>query len=113
MLAWGHENEHFAHWMHTAGSQIGISRAMLRFSHWAVPVGQVPSTGKALTGRSSPRPAIMAAVTSWTKAGAADATAAGRTRVAVTSVGTSIWWRRDSVPSTASKLRRTMSQHHL
>ena len=33
---------------------------MLRFSYWAVPVGKVPSTGMALTGRRSPLPAIIA-----------------------------------------------------
>ena len=32
-------------------SQIGISAAMLRFSNRAVPVGNVPSTGSALTGK--------------------------------------------------------------
>ena len=31
----------------------------MRFSHWVVPVGYVPSTGKALTGRLSPSPAII------------------------------------------------------
>jgi hypothetical protein len=36
-----------------------MSMAMLRFSHWVVPVGQVPSTGNALTGSRSPLPAIM------------------------------------------------------
>ena len=43
--------------MQIAGSQIGISAAMLRFSSLAVPVGNVPSTGIALTGSKSPRPA--------------------------------------------------------
>ena len=52
------------------GSQTGISAAMLRFSHCAVPVGQVPSTGKALTGSRSPLPAIISAVTRCTKSGA-------------------------------------------
>ena len=36
--------------MRISGSQTGISRARLRFSHLAVPTGQVPSTGNALTG---------------------------------------------------------------
>ena len=40
--------------MQTAGSQTGISEAMLRFSHWLVPIGQVPSTGNAETGRVQP-----------------------------------------------------------
>ena len=43
---------------------------MLRFSHCAVPVGQVPSTGKALTGSRSPLPASITAVTRWTNSGA-------------------------------------------
>ena len=34
---------------------------MLRFSHFDVPVGQVPSAGNALTGRRSPWLAIMIA----------------------------------------------------
>jgi len=44
--------------------------ARFRFSHLAVPVGQVPSTGNALTGRRSPFPAIITAVTRFTKSGA-------------------------------------------
>ncbi len=55
-------------------SHTGISRAMLRFSHWAVPVGKVPSMGMALTGRSSPSPAMILAVTFWTNSGAAAGT---------------------------------------
>ena len=35
------------------------SRAMLRFSHCAVAVGKVPSTGSRLTGRASPSPAMI------------------------------------------------------
>ena len=54
MAACGQEIEHLPHWMQVSGSQLGISRAMLRFSHWEVPVGNVPSTGKALTGIRSP-----------------------------------------------------------
>ena len=38
------------------------SSAMLRFSQAAVPTGNVPSTGIALTGSSSPRPAMISAV---------------------------------------------------
>ena len=33
--------------------------AMLRFSYMAVPVGKVPSTGMAETGRLSPRPSMI------------------------------------------------------
>ena len=43
---------------------------MLRFSHFVVPVGQVPSGGNAETGKLSPTPANMAAVTVLTKSGA-------------------------------------------
>ena len=43
---------------------------MARFSYCVVPVGKVPSTGSALTGSWSPSPAIMIAVTRWTKSGA-------------------------------------------
>ena len=41
----------------------GTSVASARFSHWAVPVGYVPSTGNALTGSASPCPSIRRAVT--------------------------------------------------
>ena len=43
---------------------------MLRFSHLVVPMGQVPSMGKALTGSRSPLPSIITAVTRWTNSGA-------------------------------------------
>ena len=43
---------------------------MFRFSHFAVPIGHVPSTGKALTGSRSPLPASITAVTFCTKSGA-------------------------------------------
>ena len=43
---------------------------MLRFSHCDVPVGQVPSTGNALTGSRSPWFASITAVTRVTKSGA-------------------------------------------
>ena len=49
--------------MQMSSSQIGISWAMLRFSTLQVPVGNVPSTGRALTGSKSPSPAIIFAVT--------------------------------------------------
>ena len=63
------------------GSQTGISTAMLRFSQRLVPIGQVPSTGKALTGSRSPLPASITAVTRCTKSGASSATIGGRRRV--------------------------------
>ena len=47
-------------------SHTGISSAMLRFSHFAVATGHVPSTGNALTGRKSPFPASITAVIFWT-----------------------------------------------
>ena len=51
---------------------------MLRFSQRVVPIGQVPSGGSAETGRASPRPASIAAVTVLTKSGAASDTTGGR-----------------------------------
>ena len=57
-------------------SQTGISSARLRFSHFAVATGQVPSTGNALTGSRSPLPASITAVTFCTKSGAARTRAA-------------------------------------
>ena len=49
-----------------------------------VPVGQVPSGGKALTGSPSPWPAIIAAVTRLTKSGASSGISAGDSRIDVT-----------------------------
>ena len=70
--------------MQIAGSHTGMSWAMLRFSHWLVAVGQVPSTGNALTGSRSPLFAIMTAETRFTKSGASSDTIGGRERVEVT-----------------------------
>src|SRR5262249_38443768 len=70
MTACGHTIAHLPHWMHVAGSQTGISVAMLRFSYCAVPVGNVPSQGSALTGRLSPQPAMMGPRISRTNGGA-------------------------------------------
>src|SRR5215470_11686595 len=70
MVACGQTKAHLLHWMQTFGSQIGTSSAMRRFSHFVVPTGQVPSTGKADTGSRSPLPAIITAVTRRTKSGA-------------------------------------------
>ena len=58
--------------------------AMLRFSHWAVPVGKVPSAGRALTGRSSPWPSAIMPSTSRTNAGAPAGTAGRISKLAVT-----------------------------
>jgi len=77
MAACGHTIVHLLHWMQRSGYQTGISSAMLRFSHCAVAVGNVPSTGNLLTGSMSPRPAMISAVTSCTKAGASLATMGG------------------------------------
>src|SRR5438477_4105641 len=54
--ACGHTMAHFPHWIHVLVSHTGISSARLRFSHFAVPVGKVPSAGNALLGSSSPFP---------------------------------------------------------
>ncbi len=51
---------------------------MLRFSQRVVPMGQVPSGGRAETGSASPSPASIAAVTVLTKSGAASETTGGR-----------------------------------
>ena len=47
-----------------------MSSARLRFSHCVVAVGNVPSTGKAETGMSSPRKSTIGATTCWTNCGA-------------------------------------------
>ena len=57
MVACGQMATHFKHWMHVFSSHTGISSARLRFSYCAVPVGNEPSFGNALTGSSSPSPA--------------------------------------------------------
>jgi hypothetical protein len=90
-------------------SQTGISSAMLRFSHFAVAIGQVPSTGNALTGRRSPLPASITAVTFCTKSGARSDTSGGRIRAALTFAGTGTWCRCASAWSTTSQFRRTTS----
>ena len=61
---------------------------MSRFSHRAVPVGYVPSAGSALTGSVSPSPAIIRAVTAWTKSGASAGTGGRRSASLVTVSGT-------------------------
>ena len=63
-------------------SHTGISRAMLRFSHWAVAVGKVPSMGMALTGRESPSPAMISPSTLLDEVGGlgGDGRAADRSR---------------------------------
>ena len=50
----------------------------ITFSQGVVPIGQVPSGGRADTGSASPSPASMAAVMALTKSGAASETTGGR-----------------------------------
>ena len=77
MAACGQTMAHLPQSMQIEGSQIGISWAMARFSKAVVPVGNVPSTGNALTGSRSPRPAISSAVTVRTNSGASAETTDG------------------------------------
>ena len=70
MTACGQTMTHLPHWMQMSSSHTGISRARLRFSHCAVPVGKVPSSGNALTGSSSPRPSHHFGGTLRTNSGA-------------------------------------------
>ena len=104
MQAWGQIITHLLHWMHVSGSHTGISRAMLRFSYWQVPVGKVPSTGIMLTGTWSPRPPAISPRTSRTKAGMfLPWTDGGISIVLVTVAGTWTWWRFSRVLSTAAR----------
>ena len=81
---------------------------MARFSYRAVPVGNVPSTGSADTGRRSPSPAIMRAVTRVTKSGASAGKALAMLCFDVTSDGMSMRTRAASEASIAAKLRSTI-----
>ena len=58
IVACGHTIAHLPQSMQIVGSQIGIIRAIARFSYLVVAVGNVPSIVIALTGRRSPSPAI-------------------------------------------------------
>ena len=110
IAAWGQTSAHLAQSMQIDGSQIGISRAMLRFSHRAVSVGNVPSTGSADTGSRSPFPAIIVAVTRRTKSGDSAGTGGSTWRSPPAVDGTSISWSAAIAPSTAEKFRdRTVS----
>src|SRR5580765_3638248 len=62
IVACGQTIAHLPQSIQIDGSQIGIVWAIARFSYLAVPVGNVPSTGMALTGSRSPSPAINRAV---------------------------------------------------
>ena len=55
IVACGQTIAHLPQSMQILGSQIGISWAMARFSYFVVPLGNVPSTGIALTGTGRPR----------------------------------------------------------
>ena len=76
---------------------------MLRFSHWVVPVGKVPSTGKAETGMLSPLESMISPSTLRTNSGASFGTACRRVILEVISVGTLTSYRFAMVRSTASK----------
>ncbi|SAJ33950.1 Uncharacterised protein [Enterobacter cloacae] len=78
MAECGQAATQWLHWVHSSSFQMGIASAMLRFSQRVVPIGQVPSGGSAETGRVSPSPASIAAVTVLTKSGAASDTTGGR-----------------------------------
>ena len=69
----------------------------------------MPSTGSALTGRSSPRPAIISAVTVRTNSGALAGTTAGSSRAEVTRPGISIWCSPASARSMAASFRAITS----
>ena len=73
IVAWGQTMAHLPQSMQIAGSQTGIIWAIARFSYLAVPVGNVPSTGRALTGSWSPSPAIIRDVIRATKSGTSSA----------------------------------------
>ncbi len=60
--------------MQREGSQEGMSIAMLRFSYWVVPLGNVPSSGRHDAGRLSPSRTIMGPRTAFTNSGASSAT---------------------------------------
>ena len=51
MTLCGQTKAQLPHWMHRSGSHCATSSETLRFSYAAVPLGQVPSGGRALTGR--------------------------------------------------------------
>src|SRR5208282_4622842 len=88
MAACGQTNGHLPQYMHNSSSHTGISCARLRLSHIEVPVGQVPSLGNALTGRRSPRLAMISAVTWRTNMGAYVGTGSGILRVLLVADGT-------------------------
>ncbi len=61
---------HLPHCTQASGFQLGMLRARSRFSYLVVAVGNTPSQGILETGRSSPLPLMISAVTSFTNFGA-------------------------------------------
>src|SRR5689334_15213987 len=88
MTAWGQTITHLPHWIHNFSSHTGISSAILRFSHCVVPVGKVPSTGKAETGMLSPFAPMISPSTSRTNSGASLGTESRREVLDVITDGT-------------------------
>ena len=105
MAACGHISGQSAHWVQMSASQIGISCAMLCFSHCEVALGKVPSTGSADTGSRSPLPSSIMAVIRWTKSGAARETTGRRCSAESARAGTFTSHSAASDWSTAAKLR--------
>jgi hypothetical protein len=110
IVAWGQTMAHLPQSMQTSGSQMGISLAIERFSYFVVPVGNVPSTGSALTGRRSPSPLISIVVTRCTKSGASSGTVTSIDRTLVATTGTSTRWRLASAVWMAAKLRSMIAR---
>ncbi len=112
MTAWGHTKEQVPHWMHSSSSQIGTLSATLRRSQRVVAEGKVPSTGILETGRESPSPTMMVAMTSFMNSGDSAGTVGGISRVEVTP-GVGISCRSARVSSTALKFIWTISSPFL
>jgi hypothetical protein len=73
----------------------------------------VPSDGTALTGRSSPSPAIIRAVTRWTNSGASAGTGGRMSAALVASGGTATSDRCSRALSTADQFFRTTASPRL
>jgi hypothetical protein len=112
IAACGQTNTHLLHWMQIGWSHTGISSAIARFSHCAVPVGQVPSAANAETGKRSPLPSRITACTRLTKSGAATGTVGRSSPLPVSAPG-STSNSFSSVASTEAQLRLTISSPFL
>src|SRR5215472_16956588 len=110
MTLCGQTNEQLPHWMHVSGSHTATRSEMFRFSYLEVPDGYVPSTGSALTGSSSPRPASIAAVTVRTNSGASAGIGEAASNSDVTRSGTGTSYSPASAASTAALFRATTSE---